>query len=187
MDKVNWSGDSSALNRLFSETEFHRLPQEVKNGWLLSCSSSGWTSNYLCNRWIEHFDKWTRDEADNGNKPRVLTCDGDRKYIIAPITEYTRENNIVILALPPHVSRLLQPLDVSYYHSLEKKNFRRAQQEYYKEFAPSLIRGDGAPDVLDLFKAELDSYCLLNAAFHSRESITKEQAHWFQTYRHLAV
>jgi len=43
---------------------------------------------------------------------RLLLLDGHGSHLIKEFTEYYKEKNIHLLAIPPHISHFLQPLNV---------------------------------------------------------------------------
>ncbi|KAM4061783.1 DDE superfamily endonuclease [Hirsutella rhossiliensis] len=68
---------------------------------------------------IQHFDK----HAKSKGAWRLLLLDGHGSHHTLDLIEYAEAHNIVLFALPPHLTHLLQPLDVvvfqpyKHYHS----------------------------------------------------------------------
>lgn len=76
-------------------------------------------------------------------RPLLLLIDGHKSHITLDVVDICRENNIVLLCLPPHTTHALQPLDVSVFKSLKdhfsksvralsftKKNFIVTKKEF---------------------------------------------------------
>ena len=57
--------------------------------------------------------------------PLLLTFDGHLTHISAPVIEKALEQNIIILKFPPHITDLLQPLDVACFGPLKREWERR--------------------------------------------------------------
>ena len=59
------------------------------------------------------------------DRPLLLTFDGHLTHISAPVIEKALEQNIIILKFPPHITDLLQPLDVACFGPLKREWERR--------------------------------------------------------------
>ena len=79
--------------------------------------------------------------------PVVLLQDGHHSHISLELIKRARDNNVIILCLPPNTTHLLQPLDIAVFAPL-KKAWRLILKEYKlksrgqvasKEVFPSLI------------------------------------------------
>ena len=57
--------------------------------------------------------------------PLLLTFDGHLTHISAPVIKKALEQNIIILKFPPHITDLLQPLDVACFGPLKREWERR--------------------------------------------------------------
>jgi hypothetical protein len=83
---------------------------DVPRDWRLEYSKKGWTDNAIGQRWIEHFDAYTRPRTKG--KWRLLILDGHGSHNTAVFDAYCKERDIMPLYMPTHSSHLLQPLDV---------------------------------------------------------------------------
>lgn len=72
-------------------------------------SKNGWTMNELGMRWLEHYDRHTKER--NIGSYRLLILDGHESYNSIKFQQYCIESKIVTLSIPLHSSYLLQPLD----------------------------------------------------------------------------
>jgi hypothetical protein len=75
------------------------------------CSEKGYTNGEIGVEWIKDFDKQTRHTAPNG-ETRLLIVDGHNSHYTADLLQYAMDNNIIILAYPPHCTHALQGQDV---------------------------------------------------------------------------
>jgi hypothetical protein len=73
-------------------------------------SEKGWTNNVVTLETVRRYEEETREKA-NG-RWRLLYLDGHNSHITLEVIEYTRQNKIVAICLPPHTTHALQPLDV---------------------------------------------------------------------------
>lgn len=77
---------------------------------LANSPKSGWITNELFLKVLEHVAKHTRSSID---LPILLIMDNHESHCNLDVIQYARNNGIVILTIPPHCSHRLQPLDVS--------------------------------------------------------------------------
>ena len=68
--------------------------------------------------WLVYFEEFTRPKTCGGY--RLLILDGYESYHSDNFEEYCRTNNILTLYLPPYLSYITQPLDVSCFGPLKK-------------------------------------------------------------------
>jgi hypothetical protein len=98
----------------------------------LACSDNGWSNDEIGCEWLKHFNKHTCAIGSH----RLLILDGHGSHATFAFTNYARDNNIVLLYLPPHTTHRLQPLDVGIFGPLAK---------YYSELVheESKWKGEG--------------------------------------------
>jgi hypothetical protein len=68
--------------------------------------------------WLKHFDAHTK--ATSTKAYRLLIIDGHESHCSIEFQDYCKENKIITLCMPPHLSHLLQPLDVVPYSLLKR-------------------------------------------------------------------
>ncbi|KAI0992443.1 hypothetical protein K3495_g15742 [Podosphaera aphanis] len=85
-------------------------------------SESGFTNDGLGLKYLEHFDLFTREKTMGAF--RVLIFDGHGSHLTQSIIDFCWKAKICPL-LPPHLTHVLQPLDVGVFPIL-KHNFKRA-------------------------------------------------------------
>ena len=86
--------------------------------WLIGVSKNGWTTNELGLKWLEHFDKHTKERTVGAY--RLLILDGHESHDSLEFQQYCKEAKIIALCMPPHASHLLQPLDVGCFSPLKR-------------------------------------------------------------------
>ena len=91
-------------------------------------SSNGWMEGTL---YLDWFEKIFLKHTDNvKDKPRVLVFDGHASHLSLPLIKLARDNNVVLLRLPAHLTHLLQPLDRAVFRPVKK-----AWQKMLRKFA----------------------------------------------------
>ena len=134
------------------ETWYQITEQDERlRGYTYATSAKGWTDDSLGLHYIEHYDIHTRhlveDEKGNIRSYRMLIMDNHLSHVTWQFIEYALSHKIVLVALPPHSTHKLQPLDVScfgplqYYYGVEVDNFCRyghagVNKEYFMKLYP---------------------------------------------------
>lgn len=115
------------LRKLDNEVQ-KNIPGPQK--WKFTSQVSGYADAAVFLEWIKHFDKCTR----NGTEPqsRILLLDGFRTHFSESIRNYAQENKITLVAFPPNLTHLMQPLDVGYFGPL-KSLLRRLITDFMRE------------------------------------------------------
>lgn len=121
--------------------KYLRIPRELSLSvpvtWGIGRSDSGWMTmetfyEYICNI----FDKWLND---NGiQKPVILFMDGHTSHMSFHVSKFCSENGIILIALFPNATHLLQPMDVAIFRSL-KGAWKTAVQSWRLEHIDSPI------------------------------------------------
>ena len=70
-------------------------------------SDSGWITTDLFIKWF----KWFVAHTSNVSKPMLLIMDNHPCHISIEVIEMAKQNQILLLLLPPHCTHTLQPLD----------------------------------------------------------------------------
>lgn len=96
--------------------EEHSFP-----GMAFAASKKGWMESDI---FLNYFQK-TLLPALGQERPILIIYDGHSTHITIALIELAMENNITILKLPPHISHLLQPLDLSVFRSLKGRGLGR--------------------------------------------------------------
>lgn len=93
-----------------------RPPKDVINsmpdGWLLGKSETGWMKSEIFYDYIvKGLNEWVKEEKIK--KPVLIFVDGHKSHLTMRLSEYCHENGIILYALPPNATHLIQPADVS--------------------------------------------------------------------------
>ena len=84
-------------------------------------SESGWVDSELFIEWMKRiFLRYAVPE-----RPVLLLIDGHKSHLTLECIDLARENQVILLCLPPHTTHALQPLDVAVFKAL-KAHFSRA-------------------------------------------------------------
>lgn len=121
--------------------KYLRIPRELSLSipvtWGIGRSDSGWMTmetfyEYICNI----FHKWLND---NGiQRPVILFMDGHTSHMSFHVSKFCSENGIILIALFPNATHLLQPMDVAIFRSL-KGAWKTAVQSWRLEHIDSPI------------------------------------------------
>ncbi|KAJ8956456.1 hypothetical protein NQ318_010770 [Aromia moschata] len=106
------------------------LVENMPDHWVLGKSDSGWMTGTVFFEYIANdFNKWL-DENDI-RRPVILFLDGHRSHMTLPLSEFCQNNGIILYALPPNSTHIIQPADVSVFKPLKtewKKTIRKWQK-----------------------------------------------------------
>jgi hypothetical protein len=82
--------------------------------------------NFFENHFLKHVNR------SNPSEPILLLLyDGHKSHISLFLTEWAKNNNVILFILPPHTSHLLQPLDVGILGHL--KLYNKECQKHLRE------------------------------------------------------
>ena len=91
----------------------------VLDKWFFSANTKGWTSNLHELKWLKHIFKPATCAKASGQYC-LLVCDEHDSHISKSFIAHCLQNCIILLILSPHMSHLLQPLNVTIFSSLKK-------------------------------------------------------------------
>lgn len=106
-----YQGTSGDLQDTWLEDFDHSSDQAY-----FATSEKGWTNEDLGLKWLEIFDRHTKEKA--GNSRRLLLVDGHSSHVNLRFIDYCDKNGILLAVLPPHSTHRLQPLDVGIFSPL---------------------------------------------------------------------
>ncbi len=84
---------------------------------MISVSDTGYTNDELSLHWLKHFDEHSK-KAQKGVK-RLLILDGHGSHHTYQFIRYYNTHDIIPFSLPPHLTHILQPLDVAVFQPLK--------------------------------------------------------------------
>ena len=76
--------------------------------YLITVSECGYITDELALHWINHFNRCTQAWSKSGK--RLLLLDNHGSHLTDEFLKYADENNILVLAFPPNLTHLMQPL-----------------------------------------------------------------------------
>ena len=85
-------------------------PENLDGNELILLSETGYSNSQLALRWLQHFVKLTAPH-DPGN-PKVLLLDSHVSHTSYDFIILAAKHYIILYAFPPHLTHVLQPLDV---------------------------------------------------------------------------
>lgn len=115
----NACGDLAPPMALFS---FERIPTAIASHadsrWGLGRTPNGWMTaesffEYVVNVLNPYFNQAVK-------KPVILFLDGHASHLSLQLAEFCSSNEIILIALPPNATHILQPLDVAFFFPLKK-------------------------------------------------------------------
>lgn len=87
------------------------------------CSDSGWMTSELFYGYIAYiFEPWLTSKKIK--RPILLFIDGHRSHLTLHLSKFCSEHEIVLIALHPNATHIIQPLDVSFFRTL-KSNWQK--------------------------------------------------------------
>ena len=115
---VNACGNFVPPMLVFPRVRFKpELIDKAPAGCIGGASKSGWINEYIFNKWFGHFVKFVNPSAKSA--PIVLIMDGHSCHVKnLELIDQARSNNVILVSLPSHCTHRLQPLDISFFKSL---------------------------------------------------------------------
>ncbi|XP_046683563.1 MFS-type transporter clz9-like [Homalodisca vitripennis] len=98
---------------------------------IYECSKNGWINEDLFLVWLDHFIAYAKPTKES---PVLLIMDNHTTHTTLAAYNKCKDNNILVVTIPPHTSHRLQPLDVTFYSSL-KAAFARECDSFMKVYA----------------------------------------------------
>ena len=112
--------------------------EELEPKSCIAISPTGFTNDEVSLDWLKHFD--LHSKGYQVGVKRLLIIDGHGSHHTIEFISYCYENNIIQLSLPPHLTHILQPLDVAVFQPLKG---------YYAKALDVLVR-DGCTNITKL-------------------------------------
>ena len=123
-------------------------------------TKGGWQPNSFYGWLANHFTKQIPPEH-----PELLLVDGHSTHINIEVSKFCSQNGILLYCLPPHLSHILQPLDVGFCSSL-KKSWQKAVSEYHLKNIGAAVTKDTFANV---FKDAWTNTVKMQTIIHSFE------------------
>lgn len=141
------SGETTAPMIIYP---YKRLPsgvlKSVPDGWGIGCSDSGWMRSELFFEYIGNvFYKYL--VSKNTKFPIILFVDGHKTHLTLQTSQLCSDLKIILVALYPNATRIMQPADVSAFRPL-KANWNRAVLKFRQDNPNSIITKENFAIVL---------------------------------------
>lgn len=91
--------------------------------FIFGCADNGYMTasnfyEYIANA----FEPWLTEKKIE--RPVILYLDGHASHLTLPLSTFCAEHKIILIALHPNATHVLQPLDVSYFKTLKAEWFK---------------------------------------------------------------
>lgn len=99
-----------------------RTPKDVVNSvpdkWLIGRSDTGWMRSEI---FLDYISKGLHDwlKENSIKMPVLVFVDGHKSHLTMDLSKYCADNGIILYALPPNTTHLMQPADVSVFKPLK--------------------------------------------------------------------
>ena len=108
---------------------------ELDEDLVVALSPTGYSNDQLSLAWIHHFQEHTAKRTQG--RRRLLILDGHGSHHTIEFIKYCEKHEIVPFGLPPHLTHILQPLDVVVFQPLK---------HYYSKELDIMVR-DGLTNI----------------------------------------
>lgn len=101
---------------------YERIPSHISNNmpadWAIGKSDTGWMTGQTFYEFVANiFHPWLIKH--NIPLPVILFVDGHVSHLTMELSEFCSQSNIILVALYPNATHILQPLDVGIFHPLK--------------------------------------------------------------------
>ena len=120
--------------------------------WRIHPSENGWTTNAIGLDWLNHFERYTKPHTTGGY--RLLILDSYNSHRATEFDDFCKLNNIIPLCMPPHLSYILQPLDVGCF-GLLKASYSKAIEQMIQRHITHITKDDFFPVFQQAFFASI--------------------------------
>lgn len=109
-----------------------RPPKEVVNSlpekWFLGKSETGWMVSETFFEYVANgVHSWLNE--NNVQRPILLFIDGHKSHMTMELSQFCQANGIILYALPPNTTHIMQPADVSVFKPL-KSEWKKTVREW---------------------------------------------------------
>lgn len=95
------------------------LVESIPDEWILGKTDSGWMKSDVFYEYVANtLDKWlTKNKVQ---RPVLFLVDGHKSHMSLDLSKFCHENQIILYALPPNATHLIQPADVAVFKPLKE-------------------------------------------------------------------
>lgn len=143
------------------------LPKDVMkvapDNYSFGYSENGWMTSKNFYEYIANvFYPWL--ESSGIELPIILYIDGHSSHITLPLSEFCHEKQIILIALYPNSTHILQPLDVSLFRTF-KMAWQKSFQSFCQKFGTISIKKCQVAPLLEKTFKSLDLKNILQNGF----------------------
>lgn len=143
---------------------YKRIPSNVVNSvpreWGIGCSDTGWMKNENFYEYIGNvLHKYL--VAKNTKFPVILFVDGHKTHLTLQTSELCSKLKIILVALYPNATRIMQPADVAAFKPL-KVNWNQAVLKFRRENPNSVVTKENFASVLKTAISQLKSNSIVS-------------------------
>jgi hypothetical protein len=104
------------------------IVDSIPSGWFLGRSESGWMRSDTFYEYIANgLNKWL--DENKVTRPILLLVDGHKSHLSVELSQFCHERGIILYALPPNTTHIMQPADVSVFKPL-KTNWKKTVRQW---------------------------------------------------------
>lgn len=126
----------------------------TENGWMVAKLFFEYIANI--------FEPWLTEH--NILRPVILYVDGHVSHLTLHLSKFCSEKQIIIIALPPNATHIMQPLDVGFFRPL-KIQWQKEYKEFCKDFISVGIHKYQFAPLLDKTFKSMDMKKILSNSF----------------------
>lgn len=127
------------------------IVESVPTTWALGRSDSGWINSEVFFEYIaNHFLPYVK--SNNITRPVALFVDGHRSHLTQQVSKFCDENGVILIALFPNTTHIMQPADVSVFKPL-KAGWTSAVRDWkFENFPKDVTRHTFGTILKDVFE-----------------------------------
>lgn len=129
--------------------------ESAPEGWAVKFTPSGWMNSDTFSAWIQEVFLPHINRVRRPGEKVLLLLDGHKSHESLEALEFARQNDIEIFCLPPNMTHLIQPLDVSVFKPL-KEHWRQVARKHCQS-AMNQFNAVSKAAFCRLFKASWDN------------------------------
>lgn len=160
----NAAGDLAPPFILFAGKHLpKRAAQMAPKEFAFGCSENGWMTGKNFYEFIVNvFEPWFTKKTIE--RPVILYSDGHKSHLTLHLSKFCSEHQIVLIALHPNATHILQPLDVSFFRTFKAK-WQKTNRKICEDFSSVGIQKYQFAPMLKKTLDTLDHKKLLESGF----------------------
>lgn len=144
---------------------YTRLPREVgesvPDSWGIGITPTGWMNGDVFFEWMaNHFIPYL--EKEKVQFPIILFVDGHRSHLTMHLSELCEAKGVILVALHPNCTHMLQPADVSVFAPLKKGWQAHVREWKFNNDYRQVNKSNFAPILQDVFKKKATPIVIQN-------------------------